>query len=207
MRHRTLVVTLVAALVLAGAPIAAASSPPSISVSQDAAGNVTISVTHNDTAAANATVSVTTGTNETYQGTGTYRTDANGTVSLPAPNETVNVTVTATVNNSTASVATTLQAAENRTDGGNETADRPFGLRLVSYLDTLNNSTDDPRGQLVSEWVREHNPGNPPAHAGNNSSGQGGPAGQGQGNGNGNGPGSNSGGGGDNGKATGKDDG
>jgi hypothetical protein len=157
MSHRRVVAAVVAAAVLVGATapgaLAATGGDLTVTVEQHDAGDATVSVASNGTAVANATVNVTAGANATYDGTGSYETDANGTVGLPAPNQTVNVTVTATHENQTASVSGELLAA-NATDGnetdGNATV---FGQRVaayVHYVQSQSNDTSGPLGLLVS---------------------------------------------------------
>ena len=88
------VVLLVSAV--APAAVAAQSGSLSVDVTQDdETGDATVTVTSNGTAVENATVNVTT-ENGTYAGTGEYTTGANGTVSLPEPDESVTLTVAAT---------------------------------------------------------------------------------------------------------------
>lgn len=84
-----------------------------VDVTQDTDGTATVTVTHNDSAVPNASVNVTVlDENVTYDGTGEYETDDNGTVDLPAPNETVNVSVAAEGDNMTGSTTATLEPAE-----------------------------------------------------------------------------------------------
>lgn len=178
MRASKLLVVLVAALVLAAGP-ALAHGNHTVSVTHDDDGTATVTVTDNGTAVADANVTVTvTDENKTYDGAGIYTTDADGTVTLPEPNETVNVSVVAEINGTTNSTTAMLEPAGE----GSGAADEPFGLRLTGYMETLNNSTDEPRGVLVANWVLENNPGNAPDHAGPPSH-----AGEGKGNGQANG--------------------
>jgi len=78
----------------------------------DADGEPTVTVTENDTAVENATVNVTVAdpANESYEGTGEYATDENGTVTLPAAEEDVTVDVTAEYENQTVSTTANLEA-------------------------------------------------------------------------------------------------
>jgi len=149
-----------------------------VGVTQD--DGVTVTVTDgNSTGVENASVNVTTlSENVTYDGAGEYATDANGTVALPAPNETVNVSVEASFDNETATTEAELTAGGNET--GNQTT--PFGLQVTDFISGLND-TEGPRGLTIAAWVTENNPGNssglpdhvenktrgPPDHAGNNS--------------------------------------
>lgn len=95
MRTKSLTVVLALLLVTATFPAAAsAATTVSVAVDQDdATGEAVVLVTDNGTAVENATVNVT--GELAYAGAGTYRTDANGTVTLPEPTQTQNVTVVA----------------------------------------------------------------------------------------------------------------
>lgn len=113
-RTRTLAIAaalmLIAAVALPAA-VTAADSSFAIDVDQQDSGEVLVTVTHNNSTVENATVNVTVDDdNATYAGTGEHETDENGTVELPAPNETVDVTITATSGNLTAETQATLAA-------------------------------------------------------------------------------------------------
>lgn len=133
-----------------------------VSVAQHDDASATVSVTSNGTAADGANVSVAAdGENATYAGSGDYTADENGTVGLPAPNETVSVAVTAAYENETASTTAELVAADDsETDA--------FGQEMSSFVHSLleSNETDGPIGPLVASYAVENNPGNAPAHAG-----------------------------------------
>jgi len=128
-----------------------------------------VTVTHNDSAVENATVDVTIDANETdenasYDGVGTYTTDANGTVDLPAPSEAVTLVITASADNASASTTVELEPSDGEEDGPDET---PFGQLLSSFIeDTDKSEVDGPFGQVVADFVHENNPGNAPDHAG-----------------------------------------
>ncbi|WP_255193158.1 hypothetical protein [Natronobeatus ordinarius] len=113
----------------------------------------------------NATLEVATvEENATYDGVGNYTTDANGTVSLPVPNETVVVALEASYENESVTTEVTLQDAD-----GEEDESVPFGHLVSQFVEENRDDTDGPLGQAVSNFVRENNPGNaagPPAHAG-----------------------------------------
>lgn len=177
-RNKTRAVLLAAVMVLSvAAPAlvgtagaAAANATLDVSVTQHDDGSATVSVTeteNNNTSAvagANVNVSVT-DDNKTYAGSGDYVTDANGTVELPAPNQSVEVSVTASDDGRTASTTARLTPGEDD-DGGNASA---FGQRVSSFVHDLqssNNTTDVPMGVLVANFVLQANPGNPPDHAG-----------------------------------------
>ena len=130
-----------------------------LSVDQDPGETAIVSVTDNGSAVENASVNVTVDDeNATYDGVGDYETDADGTVELPAPNETVTVDVTATDDDRTAWTTATLQAHDIDPT-------LPFGQQLQQYMDTIEDD-EHPFGHHVANWVTKHNPGNAPAHAG-----------------------------------------
>lgn len=167
-----------------------------VGVTQADDGTATVTVTHNGSAVQNATVEVSTD-NASYAGNGTYQTDENGTVSLPAPEQNVTVTVTATHENATASTTTTLVAPES--DDGDDA--ETFGQKVSEFVHWLHDNGEEFTPGAVAEFVTEHNPGNAPDHAGpkngtasgnqtagpGNGHGPGGNNGQGQGNGQANG--------------------
>jgi hypothetical protein len=160
-----------------------------------------VTVIDNESAVENATVEVE--SEDDYAGNGSYETDANGTVELPAHegNESVTLEITASAGNDTASTTLTLGEEDE------ENASQPFGQRVSEFVHDL--LGDENRtggiGQEVSEWVRENNPGKakgpgdnpgngggPPAHAGGNETADGNETKAGNGNnGNGGGPGAN----------------
>ncbi|MEF8773381.1 MAG: hypothetical protein V5A23_00925 [Halobacteriales archaeon] len=163
----------------AAAPAAAGSTDLSVSVTQNDDGSATVtvteSVTENNTTSTssveNASVIVEVlDENATYEGAGNYTTDENGTVSLPAPGETVNVSVTAEADGLNATTTATLVASSNDTNEseGNETvANESFGDRVSNFVHSLQNDSNVSHiGPLVAEYVLENNPGNPPDHAG-----------------------------------------
>jgi len=117
MSRRTTTVIVFAVLLVAAAAMPAAvtaqtaESTLTVDVTQDADGDVTVTVADNGTAVENATVSVDTAdANETYAGEGAHVTDANGTVALPSPNASVSVVVTAVSGDQTASTTVDLEA-------------------------------------------------------------------------------------------------
>ncbi|MGM0397374.1 MAG: DNA primase [Halobacteriota archaeon] len=81
-----------------------------VAVEQDGAQNPTVNVTQYDDPVENATVNVTLDDeNASYSGTdGEYETNDHGLVDIPSPEETVDVTVTATSENLTAQTQATL---------------------------------------------------------------------------------------------------
>lgn len=83
-----------------------------VSVSQNEDKSATVVVTQYDEPVENATVNVSVDENTTYVGMGEYTTDQNGTVTLPAPDESVTVSVTAEYENLTASDSWSLSGTE-----------------------------------------------------------------------------------------------
>jgi hypothetical protein len=114
---------------------------------------VTVEVTRNDTGVEGANVTVEAADGESYAGAGEYETDANGTVGLPTPEETVNVTVTATDGDETVSENVTLE---------NETAAEypTLGAEMSAFVHQLLSGAANGIGGEVSEFARENNPGN-----------------------------------------------
>lgn len=116
MTQRTTLAIVLATLLVAATAVPAAvaaqtaGSTLTVDVAQDANGAVTVTVSDNGTAVENATVSVdTVDENASYAGEGAHETDANGTVDLPAPNESVSIVVTAVDGDETASTTAELE--------------------------------------------------------------------------------------------------
>lgn len=157
--------TLAAVLAVGAAPAAAqdTSDGLSVDVTQDDDGVPTVNVTDNGTAVENSSVAVeTVDENDTYEGTGEYLTDENGTVELVAPEENVTVGVTATFDNETATTEADLIAVEDENESS-------FGQAVSSFVNSINdNETDGPMGVLVANFVLENNPAADkiPDHAG-----------------------------------------
>lgn len=153
---RMVAVLLTAVLVLSvTTPTVLASSPPTISVDQGDT-TYTVTVTHNGSPANGSLVNVTdTEPNATYAVSGT--TDENGTVTFDLPANETNMTITATVDNFTASISTTLAAAN---DSDTWDGSGPFGQWVVSWLlDMLSPGDNRLLGATVSERVVANNPG------------------------------------------------
>ncbi|WP_135303394.1 hypothetical protein [Haloarcula amylovorans] len=130
-----------------------------VGVSQAGNQAATVTVTDNGSAVENASVSVEALDNDTYEGTGDYATDENGTVELSTPEENVTVEVTASVGNETATTTAELTAdAEETTDN--------FGARVSSFIQYLLQHGSTNIGPEVAEFVTQNNPGNAPDHAG-----------------------------------------
>lgn len=164
MNHRTTIFAVVGTALLlfaAVGPAAATDGSLSVGVEQADAGDVTVTVTHNGTAVENASVDVAVESdNVTYEGAGSYVTDENGTVSLPAPSENVTVSVTATSDGATASTTATLVAADDEEDG--EENDDAFGQEMSSFVHELldSNETEGGIGSAVASYAVENNPSN-----------------------------------------------
>lgn len=143
-----------------------------VTVEQAEDGSATVTVTNeNETGVENASVTVeTTDENATYEGTGNYTSDDNGTVDLAAPEENVTVDVTAAKNNLTANTTVTLLVADtNATNQTNQTAlNESFGLAVSAYVFSLQNDSNvtGGLGPALASWVVANNPGNAPSHAG-----------------------------------------
>ena len=170
MRKQTtvLLVAAVGAVMLAagaGAAFAQESTGLSVDVTQADDGSATVSVTDNGTAVGNSTVTVGTADNVTYNGTGEYLTDENGTVGLPAPENETTVNVTAVADNRTATAQATLTPAEEDEEGAES-----FGQQVSWFVQSLQDdgATDTPFGLLVSNFVLNNNPAADtiPDHAG-----------------------------------------
>jgi hypothetical protein len=147
---------------VAAADSGAGNTALAVSVNQPTDGEPTVSVTDNGTGVGNASVAVETVDNVTYDGAGTYTTDADGTVGLLAPNETVEVEVTAAVDNETATTTATLRTV-------NETEEEEsFGQDVAAFIDALleHRNASGGIGPAVSSFVVANNPGNAPDHAG-----------------------------------------
>lgn len=111
----------------------------------------------------NATVNVTTvDANATYAGVGSYETDENGSISLPAPDENVSVQLHAAADDLEGRTTIELLTVTEE----EEMADS-FGARVSAFVHSLlGGDRDGGIGHLVAEFVLENNPGNAPDHAG-----------------------------------------
>ncbi|MFA9516563.1 hypothetical protein ACERIT_04995 [Halopenitus sp. H-Gu1] len=132
-----------------------------VSVDQDGPGlPATVTVLADDEAAENASVDVDLAETEnaSYAGTGEYTTDENGTVELPAPEETVNVSLTVTYQGAKETIMATIEGVDAIDEG------LPFGQQLQQFKATLDEDADT--GREIASWVVDNNPGNAPDHAG-----------------------------------------
>jgi len=178
MSKSTIAILLVAVVALgAMTGVAAAEGDLDVTVEGDADGEQTVTVTENDTGVEGATVnvSVVDPANESYNGTGEYVTDANGTVVLEAADEDVTVEVTAEYENETATTTVDLEAPVDlavdvaNTDGeplvtvtDNDTAVENASVN-VSVADPANGSyagtgeyTTDENGTVTLEAAEEN---------------------------------------------------
>ena len=144
------------------ATVAADTTTDSLEVEVDQAedGSATVTVTDNETAAENASVSVEALENGSYNGTGDYSTDENGTVELPAPETGLTVRVNATVDNVTVSTTEDLEV-DNETE-----EEDSFGVSVSAFVEGLLSDDATDIGQQVAEFATQNNPGNAPDHAG-----------------------------------------
>ena len=94
-------------------------------------GTATVTVTRDDDPVDNASVTVT--SDVPYAGNGTYTTDVNGTVALPEPGRTTNVTVTA--QNATDEATTTAELSPVDTGLGVDVVQNSDGTATVSVVD------------------------------------------------------------------------
>ena len=105
-------------------------------------------------------------TDDGYEGTGTYTTDADGTVEIPAPDEGVRLQISVEAGNRTTTSEVTM----------NDGVGVPFGQRVSLFVQQLLQQDGNASvGQAVSDFVRANNPGNAPEDAGNQSDGERGP--------------------------------
>jgi hypothetical protein len=152
-RTKSLAALLTVALLTAAVVPAAASAATAldVSVEQDSdTGAAMVTVTNNGTAVENATVVV--DSDDEYAGTGNYSTDANGTVDLPQPDDTQNVTVTATDGNLTAETTVELAGtpdldlAVEQTESGNVSVNVTRGDAAVENASVTVESDDEYAG-------------------------------------------------------------
>ena len=131
--------------------------------------NETPTETATETPTENETSDNETSDNETddgYEGTGTYTTDADGTVEIPAPDEGVRLQISVEAGNRTTTSEVTM----------NDGVGVPFGQRVSLFVQQLLQQDGNASvGQAVSDFVRANNPGNAPEDAGNQSDGERGP--------------------------------
>jgi hypothetical protein len=156
-----LMVGAVAGPAMAVAPATAGAGNTGLVVDVTQSDGVTVTVTDNGTGVGNASVEVATvDSNATYNDTGDYTTGPDGTVSLSAPTEHVEVSVTATSDSETATTTAILEASENATYEN-------FGRSVSAFVAVLSPSEmDGPPGHVIAPFVLSNNPGEVPDHAG-----------------------------------------
>jgi hypothetical protein len=132
-----------------------------VELRQNSDGTATVTVTDDGSTVENATVTVT--SDAPYDGNGTDSTNAEGTVGLPAPDQNVTVTVTATNGSEDVTTTADLEVVEN---GGYEN----FGQWVSAYVQQLKDEGYFGKefGREVSDFATKNNPGsdNRPEHAG-----------------------------------------
>jgi hypothetical protein len=145
-RRRT--VAIVAALMLVTAvavpAVAGAETSLSVAVDQDhETGEALVNVTDNGSAIENATVRVSAGENVSYEAlNNTYETGENGSVALPNPNETIDVSITVEYDNMTETVNTTLVPLSDSLDVSVDQADgEDATVNVTQYGDAVENAT------------------------------------------------------------------
>ena len=167
----------------ASIPVAASDTSLSVDATQDDdSGEVLVSVTetveNESVGVSGANLTVEALGNDTYTGSGTYvNATENGTYTLPAPtetNESIEIGVTAEYDGASANTTAVLDPVEADEEDEDEEDDEgsesePFGHLVSNFVNELQNSNDtdgSPMGPLVASFVLEHNPGDPPEHAG-----------------------------------------
>lgn len=130
-----------------------------VTAEQNIDDSVTVTVTDDRDPVENATVNVS--SDVPYDGNGTYETDADGEVDLPAPEENTTLIINASYDGSTANTTFEVVLEEN---GGYEN----FGQWISSYVKQLQSEGYFGFGPKVSDFATENNPGadNKPDHAG-----------------------------------------
>ena len=171
-RHTLVAAMLAAAMILSAlAPLGAAAAAtdneePDLTIDVEQNDEIVVTVEQNDSALENATLEVNvTDENASYAGVGNYTTDENGTVPLATPEESVNVTLSATVDNVTVTETAELEAADDGEEDDEEETES-FGALISQFVQDNQGETDGPLGIAVANFAVENNPGNAPDHAG-----------------------------------------
>ena len=142
-QRRTLSVAIAAMVVLsvvALPAVAAAETSHSVTVDQDReTGEAIVTVTQNGTAVENASVTVNSSANYTVSNA---TTDANGTVVLPAPNETVTVDLVVETNDTATTEAVTLVPLEQSLDVAvDQATDEQATVTVTQYDEAVANAS------------------------------------------------------------------
>ncbi|MFW5895792.1 MAG: hypothetical protein ACOCUA_00215, partial [archaeon] len=156
---KVVAIALAAVLVTGGAAMAAsiadtAEGDLAVNVTQDEDLNVTVAVTHNETAAEGANVTVeAVPPGRTYNASGNYTADANGTVTLPPPEGgDLLVEITASYANETATLEAVLEGTGGEENESEANENKSFGQELQTFIAGLDNDTH-PRGLAIASWV------------------------------------------------------
>ena len=112
-----------------------------IDVSGTDDGSVVVTVTRGNDTVENATVNVTAAANDTYADTGEFETDANGTVTLGNPEETVELTITATDGNDTASTTVIVESVQTLAVGVEQADDGTVTVSVGRLGEPVANAT------------------------------------------------------------------
>ena len=116
---------------------------PTLGVEVDGAadGSVVVTVTRGNATVENATVNVT--ANTTYADTGEFETDANGTVTLANPDETVELTITAMDGNETAATSVVVKPVQTLAVGVEQADDGTVTVSVGRLGEPVANATVD----------------------------------------------------------------
>ncbi|WP_311173785.1 hypothetical protein [Halobellus ordinarius] len=129
-----------------------------VSAAQQDDGTATVTVTQYDDAVENTTVNVS--SDAAYAGNGSSETDENGQVTLPDPNETVTVDLSASVNGASASETVELVPYEQSLDVSAERQDDNTTLVTVTqYDDPVENATVEVEGDdaIAGNYTTDEN--------------------------------------------------
>ena len=114
---------------------------PTLGVEVDGAadGSVVVTVTRGNATVENATVNVT--ANTTYADTGEFETDANGTVTLSNPDETVELTIAATDDDDTATTSVVVEPVRTLAVGAEQSDDGTVTVSVGRLGEPVTNAT------------------------------------------------------------------
>ncbi|MGQ4556312.1 hypothetical protein [Halobellus sp. GM3] len=111
-----------------------------VSADQTSDGTATVRVTQYDDPVENATVNVSSAS--AYAGNGTYETDVDGELTLPVPNETVSIDLSAAANGADASASIELLAPEDALDvDATQADDGTTTVTVTQYGDPVENAS------------------------------------------------------------------
>ncbi len=129
-----------------------------LDVEQHEDGSATAWVTQYDDPVENATVTVAVGENETYDGVGEYVTDQNGTIALPVPDTSVDVSLTAEYENLTAMDSITLSGTE-LTVSASQDAERAVTIAVMDggeYVDSAEVAVESENYTYTGSYTAEN---------------------------------------------------